>query len=105
MLTRNGILALSLAGLTLAGARPALAQSNTAAGALLGGASGAIIGGAVTGRASGAAAGALIGGTAGALMGAEADRAEPLFVWGPDGRCYLQLGDGEVQRVARANCE
>lgn len=100
MLVRSGIIAVALFSLAPA----AQAQSNTAAGALIGGATGAIIGGAVTGRAGGAAAGAVIGGATGAIIGSQADRPQPRYVWGRDGRCYLQQPSGEVVRVSRANC-
>ncbi|MFG1477896.1 glycine zipper domain-containing protein [Xanthobacter sp. V4C-4] len=105
MFIRAGLAALVTTCLALAGPAPARAQSNAAAGALIGGATGALIGGAVTGRAGGVAAGALIGGTTGALIGAQSDRPEAFYVWGRDGRCYLQNPDGEVVRVSRSHCE
>ncbi|MGR7996077.1 MULTISPECIES: glycine zipper domain-containing protein [unclassified Xanthobacter] len=100
MWIRSGILAAALLSLAPA----AQAQNNTAAGALIGGATGAIIGGAVTGRAGGAAAGAVIGGATGAIIGSQADRQQPRYLWGRDGRCYLQQPNGDLIRVSRANC-
>ncbi|MDQ0505473.1 glycine zipper domain-containing protein [Xanthobacter agilis] len=102
MLIRAGLVALTLTCL----ATTAQAQNNTAAGALIGGATGAIIGGAVTGRAGGAAVGAVLGGATGAILGAQSEQPpQPYYVWGQDGRCYLQNPNGAVTRVSRSNCQ
>lgn len=101
MLMRAGFVALTLAGL----ATSAEAQSNAAAGALIGGATGALIGGAVTGRAGGAAVGAVLGGATGAIIGAQSERPQPYYAWGRDGRCYVQYPDGGVVRVSRGYCQ
>jgi hypothetical protein len=50
--------------------------------------------------------GAVLGGATGAILGAQSEqRPQPYYVWGQDGRCYLQNPNGAVTRVSRSNCQ